>query len=211
MTAQEAYDHYTIMPSLQLHQLRVAAIASIIVDVFERPLDRNEIITACLLHDMGNIIKSDLQKFPQFLEPEGFGYWNQIKTSFLKKYGTDEHKATYEIATEIGISGRSADLLSAIGFTKAHTNSQLDDFGKKICCYADQRVTPHGVSTLRERLDEGPKRYRDKFAPGETALGRESLILMEKQIFTYCKISPDDIREESIQPLLKGLRARELI
>lgn len=211
MTAQEAYDAYTIMPNLQLHQLRVAAVASIIVDTFEKPLDRNEIITACLLHDMGNIIKFDLQRFPQFLEPEGFEHWNQIRESFLSKYGTDEHQATYKIATEIGVSSRSAELLSAIGFTKAHINSQHNDFGKKICCYADQRVTPHGISTLQERLDEGLKRYKGKFASEETTRGRESLVLMEKQIFTRCDVSPDEITEKHVEPLFKELRTFELV
>lgn len=210
MTTQEAYTKYTIMPNLQLHQLRVAGVASRIVDAFTEPLERKEIITACLFHDMGNIIKFDLQKFPEFLKPEGFEYWNTIRESFIGKYGSDEHRGTYKIANEIGISRRSHELLIAVGFTKAHLNSQQNDYAKKICCYADQRVTPHGVMSLQERLDEGLKRYQDKFMSHETKRGQEHLFLLEQQIFERCNIAPNDITEEKVLPLFEELRNFEL-
>jgi len=75
MTIQQIYDHYDIMPSLQLHMLRVTAVAAMIVESFNQPLDKNNIIKACLLHDMGNIVKFDFnymkESMPQFLEPPG--------------------------------------------------------------------------------------------------------------------------------------------
>ena len=49
------------MPSLQLHMYRVTAVASRIVDNWKgQNLDKKEIIIACLLHDIGNIIKFKL-------------------------------------------------------------------------------------------------------------------------------------------------------
>ena len=58
----EIYAEYKIMPNLQMHMYRVAAVASLIYDNFNEPLNKEEIITACLLHDMGNIITNLVNK-----------------------------------------------------------------------------------------------------------------------------------------------------
>ena len=84
------------MPNLQEHMLRVAAVASLVCDNFNEPLPKDDIITACLLHDMGNIIKSDLQYFPEFIKPEGLDYWQKVKDEYIEKYSRDEHKATIQ-------------------------------------------------------------------------------------------------------------------
>ena len=68
---QEIYDAYRIMPSLQLHQLRVGAAGKLIAEHFSDSLDERSVVLACLFHDMGNIIKSDLVTFPDFVEPGG--------------------------------------------------------------------------------------------------------------------------------------------
>ncbi|MFW5703170.1 MAG: HD domain-containing protein, partial [Candidatus Dojkabacteria bacterium] len=119
MTIQQAYVKFQIMPSLQLHQLRVGAVAKLILEHSPGKLERGEIITACLLHDMGNIIKFDLDLLPQFLLPEGKAYWQGVKTDFIKKYGSDEHEATVKIAKELDVSDKTLVLMSNIGFSKA--------------------------------------------------------------------------------------------
>ena len=55
---------------------------------------------------MGNIIKSDLTVFPEFREPEGLDYWQNVKDDYVKKYGTDHHAANAIIAREIGLVDR---------------------------------------------------------------------------------------------------------
>ncbi len=104
---RDLYRDYKIMPSLAAHQFRVAGVAWAIMDATDEsalpsPLRRNEVISACLLHDMGNILKFDLSYFPEFLEPEGLSYWKVVKADFRAKYGMDEHAATLQIAKEIG-------------------------------------------------------------------------------------------------------------
>src|SRR5436305_1624080 len=106
----EIYEKYKIMPNLQLHQLRVAAVAKKISDNLVTQVDKAAVVEACLLHDMGNIIKFNLSKspqFPSFLEPEGLKYWQAVKDDYLQKYQTeDEHQATLAIAKEIGASAK---------------------------------------------------------------------------------------------------------
>src|SRR3989344_7719535 len=100
-----------IMPSLQLHMFRVTSVAQIICESLGENVilvseahpesgswtsqddAKNNILSACLLHDMGNILKFNLDLFPEFLQPEGKEYWQKVKDSFEKKYGKDEHEA----------------------------------------------------------------------------------------------------------------------
>lgn len=116
-TISDLYTQYRIFRGLQEHMLRVGAVAKIICDAGN--IEKSEyIISACLLHDMGNIIKSELTKFPAFLEPEGLEYWTQIKRDFITKYGNDTHEATLKIAQEIGVSEETQSLINIIGFSQ---------------------------------------------------------------------------------------------
>jgi len=94
----EIYREYKTMPSLQEHMLRVGAVASLICDNFYESLPKEEIITACLLHDMGNIIKSQLGYFKDFPETKNLEYWKKVKDEYIEKYGKDEHVAVIIIA-----------------------------------------------------------------------------------------------------------------
>src|SRR3989338_7998938 len=117
-TPREIYAAYTIMPSLQMHQLRVAAVGKLICEHFNKPVNKKDVVLACLFHDMGNILKFELAMFPEFTEPEGVDYWESVKDKYRKKYGDDEHSATQEIMREIGLPKGIIDLMEGIGFSK---------------------------------------------------------------------------------------------
>ena len=85
MNISEIYEKYQIMPQLQNHMYRVAGVASVICNNFSKPVDKNSVVSACLLHDMGNIIKSDLNLFPEYLNEKGLSYWKNLKKEFIKK------------------------------------------------------------------------------------------------------------------------------
>jgi HD domain len=207
-TVQQIYAEYEIMPSLQLHQLRVASVARVIIENFNGTVNKDAIIFACLFHDMGNIIKSDLNRFPEFLEPEGLEYWKGVKERYIKKYGNEEHLATLLIAKEIGLSPESLFCLDHIGFSNAERNEKEDSFENKICNYSDMRVDPYGVVSMEERISEAQRRYAlrkhtissDKFEPSVASLRN-----IEKQIFSRTDINPDEITNEKIQDTIKEL------
>jgi len=208
-TVQQIYSDYKIMPSLQLHQLRVAAVAKIIVENFQEILDKEPIIFACLFHDMGNIIKSDLNYFPEFLKPEGLEYWQDIKKDYIKKYGSDEHLATKKIAKEINLPNSTLACLNRIGFSNAITNEISDSFENKICNYSDMRVGPYGILSMEERISEGHKRYENKkhsIASDNFDSLVYSLRKIEKQIFSKTNIKPDEITDKKIESVIKELR-----
>src|SRR4051812_46159318 len=152
----DIYAEYKIMPPLQLHQLRVAAVAAMICNSLPG-VDKETVVIACLFHDMGNIIKSDLLYFPEFIQPEGLDYWKKVKQEYIQKYGADEEEATKEIAREIKLPQKVMSCIDAIGFSKLTERVNNPSVEKKICYYADQRVGPYGVLTIQGRLEEGRK------------------------------------------------------
>lgn len=205
----EIYAEYKIMPILQEHMLRVAAVASLICDNFSEPLPKNDIITACLLHDMGNILKSNFKFFPESLEPEGLKYWQKIKDDFIKKYGNSEHEATIQIMKELGVSSNAISLVDKIKFSLLCNHRDNDDMSIKTIVYSDARVDPYGVVSYDERMNEAKERYKNhKNNPGEkewkklVACGKK----IEKQIFAKCKIKPEDINDETVAPIVSILR-----
>lgn len=211
-TTQQFYEYYRIMPNLQLHQLRVAAVAKMICDDLTREVDTHTVILAGLFHDMGNILKSDLATFPEFNEPEGVAHWQLIKDDFARKYGTDEHHATTAIAREIGISKDAMRCMGGIGFSKLIETRDSDSFEQKICEYADLRVGPHGVLSMGGRIDEASGRYRGRHTdmPSDNEQFEQlkaAAYEIEQQIFAEATIAPEDVTEQSIQQLIAELRS----
>jgi hypothetical protein len=212
-TVQELYSQYKILPSLQLHQLRVAAVAKKIVEHFDGALDKEAIITACLFHDMGNIIKSDLERFPDFVKPEGIEYWEEVKKDFITRYGSDDHVATDAIAKEIGFAPNILLCLANTGISKASQTEASDSFELKICEYSDMRVGPYGVLPMEERIADLRVRYGNKkhvISSDQFEALVESLRGIEKQIFARTSIAPGDITDEGITGTIEDLRGREV-
>ena len=89
------------MPHLQMHQLRVAAVVAKICDTFSISINKTAIITAALVHDMGNLIKSDFSTNYFALTPQEIDYWEGVKKEFIEKYGNNVHEATLSILKEI--------------------------------------------------------------------------------------------------------------
>ena len=226
MNILDIYKKYQIMPQLAEHQLTVAAVAE---DIFNHSpvslgasrggsliLDRNDIIAACLLHDMGNIVKFDLTKTPDlhpglFLKPDDQIFWESVKQEFIKKYGIGSHNVTMKIVGELGINDRIRELVDCVGFEQGENNAATEDFGKKICAYSDMRVMPAGVCGLEQRMADLRVRYKNH---PEGARNREvfeaALRKIEQQIFENCGINPGDITGQSVASIKNRLKNFEV-
>lgn len=112
------------MPNLQEHMLRVTGVAFLICDNLEKSVDRESVITACLIHDIGNIVKFKLEVFPEFLKPKGLRYWKEIQENFISKYGKNDYQANYKILKEIGVDARVFKLIKSMEFRKAPNNAK---------------------------------------------------------------------------------------
>lgn len=209
-TPREIYAQYKIMPNLQLHQLRVAAVGKFVCDNFKEPLNENDIILACLFHDMGNILKFDLTYFPDAVEPQGLAYWEAVKKEYAEKYGEDQHEASQMIARQIGLPETVVHLIGLVSFSGLQQTLTEDAYEPKIVEYADCRVAPYGIAPIRERFEDGRKRYLSRFpteAESETHYNMltEAGYEMERQIFAHCSLSPESIDDATVAPLVEKL------
>ena len=200
------------MPNLQAHMFRVTTVASEICDNFKKPLDKDTVIAATLLHDMGNMVKIKLEVFPEFLKPKGLEYWKKIQENFVRKYGKDDYQATYKILKEIGVNQKVYRLIKSIEFRKAPLNVRHSSFEKKICIYADLRVAPTRITSLNARLREVKDRYMRNKGISEKKFNHLSLSMqtIEKQIFAQTKIKPEDITEENVGGLIEKFKSLDI-
>lgn len=209
---REIYAHYLIMPSLQQHMYRVAAVAQILCEACEKAgvkVKEQEIVSAALLHDTGNILKSDLTLFPDFVELEGLEYWESVKAAYQTKHGQDEHEATRAIAKELSVSTETLELIESISFSKIESLFADHDLNALLLQYADLRVGPHGVITLEERLQDLEKRYASRH-PGPDAQARREKFgqvarEIEQDLSQTAGFNPDAINDESVKPYLEKL------
>lgn len=205
---KEIYKDYNIMPKLQIHQLRVAAVAEMICDSLDVSIDKESIVKACLLHDMGNIIKFKLDKFPEWNKPEGTEYWEKVKYDYILKYGNDEHHASIEIAEELGVTEYIKDLINCIDSSSVEIIKMENDFCKKICLYADNRVSPQGIVSAEDHSLDALERYKDHphaFSEDKRKFFNGNLFSIEDQIFSHSNIKPDDINDENVKEYIEKL------
>ncbi|OGC93010.1 hypothetical protein A2899_04365 [Candidatus Amesbacteria bacterium RIFCSPLOWO2_01_FULL_49_25] len=213
MTFAEAYEKYHLPPHLILHQLRVAALVYLIThdSVFTPDVESGDRITAAGLHDMGAMVKFDLDYFPDLWQPQGTAYWQSVQSDVVQRYGSDEHLATPRIISELGVSQRAAYLAGWVGFAKASQNLHSADPGRQIVAYADSCISPDGYVGLKTRIHGDRKRHKANHGPKagsdrKFALRASALQLMERQIQTRAPA----LRLEHITPSLVDLIAQEL-
>jgi hypothetical protein len=213
-TISDIYRQYKIPPNLEEHMLRVTGVAVYILENFKTNIDRDSIITTCLLHDMGNIIKFKLEKFPEFLEPEGLEYWQGVQNDFIKKYGDDEHVATRMICQELGVSDEVIYLIDRIGLKLLKEVLESDNLELLICNYADGRVGPHGTMSVANRCNDLFNRLEEKGEVRKYQMTREEVLKIdhkiEAKILEHCSIQPTDVNDESIAPIIESLRSQPL-
>lgn len=208
----EIYEQYKIMPNLALHQLRVASVISLIIQNLDIEVDRDVAIESGLLHDMGNIIKFDLNYFPEFNEPKGIEYWKKVQSEYFEKYGTDEHEATQKILKELNVNPRVIEIDSNMVFRNLCVDKEGNDWELKLLHYADMRVGPFGILSYEDRMEDARKRYEGKIDDEMTREGDKKLVFLacgkeiENQIFSNCKIRPEDVNDLTIAPILEELK-----
>ena len=192
------------MPNLQLHQVRVAAVAKLVCDRFTKPIGTNDVVLECLFHDMGNIVKFGLAYFPEFVQPEGLEYWESVQADFIKRYSSEQHAVNAAIAHEIGLSAEIIDIMNASGFSRVGNILETGSIELKVCQYADLRVGPHAIVSLEERLTDFSRRYAGKGGSVHAdvlPLCRE----LERQIFANASIKPEEINDASAVPIIEKL------
>lgn len=209
------YQVYALPINLQQHMLRVAAVAKWILDRWKgESLNDREIVETLLLHDIGNLVKVTEDKFeslfPDTYVMESFQYWRNIRNSIITRYGKTDTEATYNIVKEIKVSDTVMNMIEKKQFVNNADTYHSHDYAIKICAYADQRVSPNGVLSLENRLNEAVVRYRGVEGASINSANRDELVEyakeIEKQIFEYVDGQPEDITDVSIESYIDELK-----
>lgn len=204
MTTKELYDQYKVISNLQDHLYRVAGVGWLLADAYADQVDKDQIVKACLLHDIANIIKFDLMRHPETLEPQGFDYWNQVRNEMIAKYGDDENQAHYAVAREIGMPEKVIELMQSVGFPKSCDVINSGDLAAVITAYADRRVDFNGVTSAAERDEKGRQRYGYEVTDFSRQMN-ECCLDMEERIFAGIDLSPEDINNDTVNSLRPSL------
>lgn len=161
MKISEIYKKFGIPPNLQQHMVWVASVAEFIANNWkDSQIDKSRLLKASLVHDLGNIVKFNFDKHPEFLgdEIKNINYWREKQTEIINKYGSDDHSVTQKMLNEIGLDSESIEVISTKSFANAVETSNTNNWYLKILLYSDMRVLPFGICTLEERLEDIMKR-----------------------------------------------------
>ena len=205
MTIAEIHKRLPINRGLQEHMLRVGALAKVITD-FHTEVDRELIMTAALLHDVGNIVKITFDTAPELLEPEGVEHWKERKAETVAKYGTDDHIATSSMLREVGINETVIAITEAADIEFLADKKNVVTPEKLLMHYCDMRVGLHGVISLKERIADIHNRYVPQRLTAESVdLCLQNLSQYEAELFSETELAPADITDELIAPIMSEL------
>lgn len=161
MTINDVYLRYDTPQNLQRHMLDVAGMVQVIKKYWiGSNVDWRIVTSAALLHDLGNIVKFDFDKYPHLLgsEQSHIEYWREVQQSIINKYGSNDHAVTDVMLTELGISEDIRQVISSKSFGSSRQLMNDGTVEAKILLYCDLRVLPSGVGSLSERLNDIKKR-----------------------------------------------------
>lgn len=166
MLVQQLYKKHLIPVNLQQHMLTVAAVGKFIVDHWRGPeIDKQAVISALLLHDLGNLVKFDLTENAKVVDLElHTQHWREIQQEMKNKYGygSDAHEATMMMLEELNLSEKIIELVENMGADNLTSIADSNSLELKICQYADLRVVPYGIVPMMERLTDLRHRYSER-------------------------------------------------
>jgi hypothetical protein len=204
MTISQIYQKFRLPPNLIDHHLRVTQVGLFIHHHWTRPqLDKQLLTQVCLLHDLGNIVKFDLDKHPEFLGPEAknIDHWRKIQQQVITKYSPDDHQATATMLDEIDINPQAKDLVLAKSFANTLNTLNSPIWELKILYYADIRTGPFGILPLKDRLDEILSRSQKHAQPPNLDQLIRAAQAIESQIQAHLNVKVAQITDHSISQL----------
>lgn len=210
MHIKQIYKKYHVMPQLVTHQLRVAGVGKIIAENWKDKCDVIFTTELCLLHDMGNIVKFDLTtRDAKFGKIENIEYWRKIQQQYWDQFGKDAHDATIGILRETNLGNFVAYITEEEKLYFAEAREDIlnkANIASVILMYADCRVTPAGVVSYRERIDDLKARYGGVGTPAwyKWTFG------FEEWMQSKVTIDLNGITEQSVKPLFDELLTYEI-
>ena len=157
MKISEIYKKYNIPPNLIDHMLTVTKVVLFITNHWKgEKIDKIVMEKSALVHDLGNIVKFNFKKYPEFLgsEMKNRSIWEEKQKEMVAKYGNDDHEATRLILNELKFDDKSIGVVSSKSFGNSVATLNSNNWNLKILLYSDLRVLPWGTGTLEDRFND---------------------------------------------------------
>lgn len=160
MKILDIYEKFHIDIPLRNHQLSVAAICLYLNEkaALETNISNN-IVSAALLHDIGNMVKG---KSDKFIEGKDFEKWKKIEIDLRNQFGNDADTATSKMIDTLNLvnSEEIRKYIDLVGVKNLISKPKkfYSEINNIILPYADLRIAPSGIVSVETRLDEARRR-----------------------------------------------------
>ncbi len=222
----EIYQLYNVPPNLAEHMLLVAALGKYVVESWIEPsIDKEIVINTLLLHDIGNLVKFDLDtdwseqmmtksKYLSNQENHTLQYWQKKQQEMISQYGPNADQANETIIKKIINDPKVSQLLENHSFTTLGDCLQSDDWEKKLVFYCDLRVEPQGLTSVEERIEDLRDRYRHRDSNwNDENLFRQwmnSSLELERQLDQHTSLDLRKVRQSDFDQLVRSLADKYL-
>lgn len=175
---------------VQKHMEVVASVADVIAAKIKskgHDIDLKKVHDLAMMHDlMKAIVFKDfsLDSFKKRPTKEDLMFWKKMS----KKYGSDDIVATSHILEKAGEKWLAKAVISQQFDAAISRSHPLKTLEEKVVYYADKRVAHSTIVTLKERLEEGYRRYKTTSKkPVRTQRAELAIHMLEEEILTMAE------------------------
>lgn len=157
---------------------------------------------------MGNMVKIKDN-------PDNDQEFIHIREKYIEKYGLDDHRISIAIGKELGLNEYELKIMEGKESKRNEEIMNSNSFEIKICAYCDERVSPYGVNSIKDRLEDAKNRYKGTASIWGNEEKANYLIQcaleIEKQIMKYCTIKQENINDKNIEKYIESLRRYDIL
>lgn len=208
MTVSQIYTQFGTPEYLQLHMLRVASLASLLLDSWiGDEIDKKSVLIACLFHDVAKPITFDMSKQEQFVSSDKeLEVLQRHHDELIFKYGAEEHAALLEIFKEFKFDEKSQGIVNNLEWSLVDKLLSQNDIESLIPIYADMRISPTGLFSIEKRVLELNKRAPIKNLDDLLLSSRT----LESEISKHTSIDLSSISNNQLNKKLEKLAQTEI-
>ncbi len=180
-----------------------------VAEAQKEAVDTDLVVSTCLLHDIGAIVKFDFEgdSYGFYTEQE-VDHWITVRNNIRALYGFDEYTATSAILQELHLD-RVYTMFMQIGSGRLEKILSEGSREAQIIQYADTRVGPLSILSVEERIAEARVRYAPHADTltwfNEVEKHRELSLQLEKQLLDQTGLVGRDINDTAAESIIKEL------
>ncbi len=190
---QKLYQLYRTPDHIKKHCEKVALVAGEIAESIKRSgtcVDVDSVIHAGLLHDMLRVLDINADHYKALCDnasKEDIAVWNALKKQFV---GMEHPYATYRLLMSWG-EEKVASIVRKHQFESILSPEELPfTLEEKIMTYADKRVLHTKIVSLKERFEDGARRYHEG---AEAQKIYNKYFELEKELFALLSFVPESL------------------